>query len=146
MGNLLSPAANLFFLYGTASYLASLGQPAPWHFGSLLPTWILGPLPPHLRHCAAADRRARPSCGARIYGWRFAAAVPIRMFWGNLVNFAATATALWEFWNAQPGAGDWPGARRTMSTRWRSPRWRLALIRFHPLADASANAVAGESY
>jgi hypothetical protein len=22
------------------------------------------------------------------------------MFWGNLVNFAATATALWDFWDA----------------------------------------------
>ena len=40
VGNLLSPAANLFFLYGTVSYFASLGQAGPWHFGSLLPAWI----------------------------------------------------------------------------------------------------------
>ena len=38
---------------------------------------------------------------ALIYGWRFAAFVPLRMLWGNLVNFAATATALWEFFDAQ---------------------------------------------
>jgi hypothetical protein len=43
----------------------------------------------------------RARSGARIYGWRFAAAVPLRMFWGNLVNFAATTTALWEFWDAR---------------------------------------------
>ena len=40
VGNLLSPVANLFFLYGTASYLASLGHHVPWHLGSHIPTWI----------------------------------------------------------------------------------------------------------
>jgi len=34
---------------------------------------------------------------ARIYGWRFAAAVPLRMIWGNLVNYAATCAALRQF-------------------------------------------------
>jgi hypothetical protein len=34
---------------------------------------------------------------ARIYGWRFAAAVPLRMMWGNVVNYAATCHALREF-------------------------------------------------
>ena len=38
---------------------------------------------------------------ALIYGWRFATLAPLRMLWGNLVNFAATATALWEFFDSQ---------------------------------------------
>jgi adsorption protein B len=99
VGNLLSPAANLFFLYGTASYLASLGQSAPWHLGSLLPSWILD-LDRLTFGLALLATGVRVHSGARIYGWRFAAAVPVRMFWGNLVNFAATTAALWDFWDA----------------------------------------------
>ncbi|MBZ5624569.1 MAG: hypothetical protein LAQ69_38590, partial [Acidobacteriia bacterium] len=49
-------------------------------------------------------------CCARIYGWRFASAVPLRMLWGNLVNSAATVAAVWLFW----------GARR----KHRSPAWQ----------------------
>src|SRR5262249_23768664 len=37
---------------------------------------------------------------AIVYGWKFAAFVPLRMLHGNLVNFAATATALWDFFDA----------------------------------------------
>jgi adsorption protein B len=43
----------------------------------------------------------RAYSGGRIYGWRFAAGVPVRTVWGNLVNFAATAAALWDFWDAK---------------------------------------------
>jgi adsorption protein B len=99
-GNLLSPAANLFFLYGAASYLGSLGQSAPWHFGSHIPPWVLD-LDRLTCGIALLQTGVRARSGARIYGWRFAAAVPLRMFWGNLVNFAATTTALWEFWDAR---------------------------------------------
>ena len=99
VGNLLSPAANLCFLYGTVSYLASFGQTGPWHFGSLVPPWVSG-LDRLTFGIALLQTGVRARSGACIYGWRFAAAVPIRMFWGNLVNFAATATALWDFWDA----------------------------------------------
>ena len=40
-------------------------------------------------------------CCARIYGWGFAAAVPMRMLWGNVVNGAATLGALRQFWKAR---------------------------------------------
>jgi adsorption protein B len=96
VGNLLSPAANLFFLYGTVSYLSSLGHPGPWHLGTLLPPW-LSELDRLTFGIALLQAGVRVHSGARIYGWRFAAAAPVRIFWGNLVNFAATATALWEF-------------------------------------------------
>jgi adsorption protein B len=36
-----------------------------------------------------------------IYGWQFAVLAPVRVLWGNLVNFAATATALWEFFDSR---------------------------------------------
>jgi adsorption protein B len=146
VGNLLSPAANLFFLYGTASYLASLGQPAPWHFGSLLPTWI-SDICCLTFGIALLQTGVRAGSGARIYGWRFAAAVPIRMFWGNLVNFAATAIALWEFWSARTSGRDlvW---RKTDHVYPVAPQPALAAnaVGFHPSADASAIAVVRESY
>ena len=66
VGNLLSPVANLFFLYGTASYLASLGQPRPLAPRQPHPNLDFGHLPPHLRHRAAADRRARPLRSAHL--------------------------------------------------------------------------------
>jgi adsorption protein B len=100
VGNLLSPAANLIFLYGTASYLGSVGQPGPWHLGSLLPTWLSG-ICRLTFGITLLQTGVRAYSGALIYGWRFAAGVPIRMVWGNLVNFAATAIALWEFWSAR---------------------------------------------
>jgi len=145
VGNLLSPAANLFFLYGMLSYLASVGQPAPWHFGSLIPAWI-SDLCRLTFGIALLQTGVRARAGARIYGWRFAAGVPVRMFWGNLVNFAATATALWEFWSART---------RGRGLAWRKtdhvypvaqPALATGAVRFHPLADASASAVIGESY
>ncbi len=100
VGNLLSPAANLLFLYGTVSYVASLGQAGPWHLGDYIPDWLslvcrvtLG--------VSALQAGVRAYSAATIYGWSFAAGVPARMVWGNLVNFAATANALWQFWDAR---------------------------------------------
>src|SRR5205807_8456619 len=86
--------------YGSVSYLASVGGPAPWHFGALIPPWISG-ICRLTFGIAVVQTAVRAHSGARIYGWRFATAVPLRMFWGNLVNFAATATALWEFWDSR---------------------------------------------
>ncbi len=99
VGNLVSPAANLFFLYGIASYLASLGQSGPWHLGSHIPPWISG-IDRLATIIMLLQTGVRTHSGARIYGTRHAVGVPVRMFWGNLVNCAATATALWEFWDA----------------------------------------------
>jgi adsorption protein B len=42
----------------------------------------------------------RAHCSARIYGWRFAAASPLRIFWGNVLNCVATVTALSQFLGA----------------------------------------------
>ena len=42
-------------------------------------------------------RVVRTRSAALLYGWKFAAGVPVRMVWGNVLNFAATAMALWEF-------------------------------------------------
>lgn len=99
MGNLISPLVNLIFLYSTVSYLCvPAGQ--PWHLGTHIPLWVS-------RMCFATCWIALVQVGmrfqasARVYGWRFAAGVPVRMLWGNLVNCAATAAALKQFSEAR---------------------------------------------
>jgi hypothetical protein len=64
-----------------------------------------------------------------------------------VVNFAATTAALWEFWNARTG-GQELAWHKTDHVYPLAPVPALATtaVGFHPLADASANAVAGESY
>ena len=92
-GNLLSPFANLLFIYWVSAYAAAfyLGRDA--NLSSLLPAWTA-------RACSACAWIAvtqisiRVTLSARLYGWRFAACAPLRMVWGNLINCAATAEAL----------------------------------------------------
>jgi adsorption protein B len=86
VGNLLSPFANAAFLAGLLNF----------GIKSAIPLWLS-------RLCLAAygfmlaQLGMRAWCAARIYGWRFASAVPLRATWGNLVNFVATFAALRQF-------------------------------------------------
>ena len=100
VGNLLTPFANLFFLYGTARNLANRNQAVQCQIGAQLPLWLVS-ICQVTFGIAALQAGVRAYSAATIYGWKFAAGVPVRMVWGNLVNFAATATALWEFWDAR---------------------------------------------
>ena len=68
---------------------------------------------------------------ARIYGWRFASLVPIRIVFGNLINCAVTARALWTY--TQPKFTDRP--LRWAKTEHAYPS-RAAL-----LDDAAASAI-----
>ena len=89
IGNLISPAANLILVYGLTRQSSSI-----------FTSWF-----PHLWAAnltiAAILTGMRMRAGARIYGWRFAAGVPLRMLWGNAINFLATANALQQFFAAR---------------------------------------------
>jgi bacteriophage N4 adsorption protein B len=78
LGNLLSPVANLVLLLGIAA------PGVRWLCSVNLAFSIV-------------QAGLRSMCSARIYGRRFALGVVPRMFWGNLINFAATVTALRQF-------------------------------------------------
>jgi adsorption protein B len=99
LGNLLSPAANLLFLYGAARLVAG-AAPLPWHLGAHLPGWIAGSCRLTLA-IAVLQAGVRAYSASLLYGWKFALGVPLRMVWGNLVNFAATGLAIWEFSRAR---------------------------------------------
>jgi bacteriophage N4 adsorption protein B len=141
-GNLLSPVANVLFLYGIAAFLAGWRVP--------IPGWLLSA-------CAVTSAIALVQTGARvhsaslIYGFRFAMLVPVRMLYGNLVNFAATAIALWEFFDAR---------RRGQGLAWRktdhvypttAPALATGAVSCQQLkvtqtfADVSSSVAAGES-
>jgi adsorption protein B len=88
IGNLLAPFANVFLLAGITA--------AP----TWMPPWILNACRINLL-ISLVQACVRATFGARIYGWRFACGVPVRLCWGNLVNFCATVEALCQFTGAR---------------------------------------------
>jgi len=42
----------------------------------------------------------RTWCSARVYGWKFAALVPLRVPWANCINCCASVKAIWGYVNA----------------------------------------------
>jgi bacteriophage N4 adsorption protein B len=93
LSNLLNPLANLAFVYGALTLAWSTCRGGAWGLGKVAAagmewvyTAILGL---QIVHSAV-----RTGCVARVYGWRFSAGVPVRMVWGNWINFFATVAAL----------------------------------------------------
>ena len=92
LGNLLTPVLNLLTVYGAVTWTASRLSARPW---------ALGREYAHLMWLFAAtlalscfQMGVRALCSRRIYGWRFAMGVPVRMLIGNWLNCAATMGAL----------------------------------------------------
>jgi adsorption protein B len=84
LGNLLAPFANLLMLAGATGMLSNV------------PVWTADVC--CLNLCLSVVQGiSRAVSTARIYGWRFACGVPVRFFWGNWVNFCATAVAIAQF-------------------------------------------------
>ena len=137
VGNLLSPLANLVFLAGLMAIPGS-GQKSM--VAALVPLWLS-------RLClltyafAFVQVGVRAWCSARIYGWRFALATPVRVTWGNVVNFAATVAAIRQFAAARI---------RNTAMAWRKtehvyPRPRLGelLVRMHTVPISEEEKAAG---
>ena len=90
VGNLLAPAANTLFLYT----LAGGG------LASRLPHWA-APLCAATLAMSLLQIAIRTRASLRIYGPGFAAGVPLRLLWSNVLNFLATADALGRFFAAR---------------------------------------------
>jgi adsorption protein B len=137
VGNLLSPLANVMFLAGLGDLAVDAGIGHSWSFAAVIPPW-LSFLCVLTYAFAVVQMAVRAWCSARIYGWRFAAAAPLRTAWGNVVNFVATVAAVRQFTAARI-------QRRNMA--WRKtdhvyPRPRLGEVlvrmRMVSLADVEA--------
>jgi adsorption protein B len=90
VGNLLSPFANLLFILWIAGWRGFSGVPA-WTARLCTITLCL----------SVVHFSIRSVLTARVYGWAFASGVLPRMFWGSLMNSAATVSALHQFVSAR---------------------------------------------
>ena len=100
IANLLTPMANGVVLYGGIRYLLAAKTGGAWNGFAGIPHW----LPRALQLSAGlsvSQAAVRIACSARIYGWRFASAGPLRIVWANLINSAATVKALRQFLGAR---------------------------------------------
>ena len=84
LGNPLTLVANALFLLQLTALIPAL--PAIANFGFAL---------------QVQRTLVRMWFSARIYGWRFAALVPLRAFWANAINFSATCGAVFLFTRAR---------------------------------------------
>jgi adsorption protein B len=95
VGNMVTPLTNLVFVYGAASWIWALERHVPWGLArdaSSVGNAGLAGLTLQAFHTAV-----RIACSGRIYGWRFAAAVPLRVIVANCINCLATSRAIWTY-------------------------------------------------
>ena len=99
IGNLVTPLTNILFLCGAGTWAGDRVLHVPWGLGrelaALWPVYMAG-------LCLQGFHTTiRGVCSARIYGWRFACAVPLRSLAGNWINGFATTRAIWTYTNAK---------------------------------------------
>ncbi len=95
VGNLVTPLTNILFVYGIVTLTWAEALHRPWglaHEASSITRACEAGLGLQAIHTAA---RIGFSC--RIYGWRHAATVPVRVVAGNWINCLATCRAIWSF-------------------------------------------------
>ncbi|MCE5307099.1 MAG: glycosyl transferase family protein [Acidobacteriales bacterium] len=96
-GSLITILTNAIFCYGAATWGWSTWRGTGWGLAvaakAPLTEWLL------IANLAIQMVATAIRTGAvgRIYGWRFAMGVPVRMGWANWINFLATAAALWRY-------------------------------------------------
>jgi adsorption protein B len=92
VGNLATPLTNILFLYGASTLAWAQATHGTWALGqetaALAPIYLTG------LGLQAAHTAARVGFSSRIYGWRFAAGVPVRVICGNWINCFATVMAI----------------------------------------------------
>lgn len=94
VGSFITILTNAVFCYGLATWSWSAWHGTPWGLAKAAkPPLIEWLLVVNLAIQVVAVAIRAGSVG-RIYGWRFAIGVPVRMGWANWINFVATAAAL----------------------------------------------------
>jgi len=95
VGNIVGPLVNLLFLYGVTTLALADYLHRPWGLGreayGLAPAAVAG-LALQILHTSV-----RMACCTRIYGWRFAVLVPVRVVAANWINCFATSLAIWNY-------------------------------------------------
>jgi len=98
-GNLITPLANILFVFGLFTWTWSRATHDEWllarEMSRFYPIYMVG------LSIQAVQTAVRAGCSARIYGWRFACGVPIRVIVANAINCAATSRAICIYANAK---------------------------------------------
>lgn len=97
--NLITPVTNLLFLLGASTWAEAHATHRPWVLARDLSRFY--PL-----YCAGLSLQAmqtaiRMACCAKVYGWRFAAGVPVRVLVANVINCVATSRAICAYTKAK---------------------------------------------
>ncbi len=105
IGNVIGPLANGVFLYGLARWLAH-GELGPaWRLILDGNVWVVDAFAFSML-LQAGHMAMRMRFSARIYGWKFASLVPVRVLLGNAINALATVSAIYGFarskWTGEP--------------------------------------------
>jgi adsorption protein B len=98
-GNLITPLANLLFALGLSTWTWSRATHHNWllarEMSRFYAIYMIG------FALQAFQTAIRAVCSAKIYGWRFACGVPIRVIAANVINCIATLRAIGIYTNAK---------------------------------------------
>ena len=94
LANLITPLTNVLFAYGFVTWAISEAERVPWGLTAVPHAQWLAPVCTATLSLQFGRTCGRAWCSAQVYGWKFASAVPLRVLWGNWVNFLATSSAI----------------------------------------------------
>ena len=99
VGNLVTPLTNIVFVYGATTLAWSTAHHQDWGLAresaGFAPAYATG------LGLQAMHTLIRMTCSYRIYGLKFALAVPLRVVAGNWINCFATSKAIWTYFNSK---------------------------------------------
>ncbi len=101
VGNILTPLTNLLWLYGATTWVMARVQHVPWGLGAASRGTRLWQLGWWSMLLLLPQTTVRMYCCSIVYGWKFAAGVPFRVPWANIINCTAAFKAIWNYTNAR---------------------------------------------
>ena len=101
LANLTTPLSNLLFLYGALTWIGARATQHPWGLALAVHHHWMWPVCAVTLSLQGFHMLVRGWCAAQIYGWTFASAVPLRVLWGNVINFLATSMAIRQYASAR---------------------------------------------
>jgi bacteriophage N4 adsorption protein B len=99
INNIVTPLTNVVFLYGAATWSWAASTHHPW--GLARETAAFAPAYATGLAFQTLHTLIRMYCSCRIYGLRFACAVPLRVIVGNGINCLAASRAIWTYTRAR---------------------------------------------
>ena len=97
--NPLSLLTNVVFVAGVIDWFRSMAAHRPWAFAVTHPEIVMLCWATLVFQCFRLTLRM--ACVGRLFGYGFAAGVPLRSFHGNFINCCATFRAVWRYVQAR---------------------------------------------